>query len=269
MKSAKPTYIKLYWANAPVVKERYRSKRANFLLYLEQLLMINVSRCISFGRMTRFMGGRPGNRGSIVVSGYSFCSFPKDSDRLGGPPRFQWVPRAAYPGVKRPEGLRLTTHLQLALSLRMNGALLLLPHTPSWSGLRKLFIFKSLKCVIERICRHIWKWKPCMFLQSMYLVFSQQRSQAGPSKVYKLCSLWGTKLIFVHNIDLFHRGVSVSIPEHCVWDLWWTQWHRDRLSSEYFSFPPSISFLKCSILIFFYTLLVPEGPTGETWEPWE
>ena len=100
-------------------------------------------------------------------------------------------------------------------------------------------------------------------------VFSPQRSPTGPSNVYGLCSLRGKKLIFVHNIALFRRGVPVSISEHCVWDLWWTQRHWDMLPSEYFRFPPSISFLQCSILKLFCTILVTEGPTGETLEPWE
>jgi hypothetical protein len=31
-------------------------------------------------------------------------------------------------------------------------------------------------------------------------------------------------------------------------------------------FPLSVLFLECSILIFIYTLLLPEGQTGEAWE---
>jgi hypothetical protein len=36
--------------------------------------------------------------------------------------------------------------------------------------------------------------------------------------------------------------------------------------SQYFSFPLPVSFHQCSILIFMYTLLLPEGQTGEVWE---
>ena len=32
-----------------------------------------------------------------------------------------------------------------------------------------------------------------------------------------------------------------------MWDLWWTKWHWDRFFSEYFGFPLSISFHRCSI----------------------
>jgi hypothetical protein len=32
-----------------------------------------------------------------------------------------------------------------------------------------------------------------------------------------------------------------------MWDLWWTKWHRNRFFSEYFGFPMSISFHRCSI----------------------
>jgi hypothetical protein len=32
-----------------------------------------------------------------------------------------------------------------------------------------------------------------------------------------------------------------------VWDLWWTKWHWDRFFPEYFGFPLSVSFHRCSI----------------------
>jgi hypothetical protein len=33
-----------------------------------------------------------------------------------------------------------------------------------------------------------------------------------------------------------------------MWDLWWKKWHWDRFFPEYFGFPPSISFHRCSII---------------------
>jgi hypothetical protein len=33
-----------------------------------------------------------------------------------------------------------------------------------------------------------------------------------------------------------------------MWDLWWTKWHWDRISPEYFGFPLSISFYWYSII---------------------
>ena len=42
------------------------------------------------------------------------------------------------------------------------------------------------------------------------------------------------------------------MPGQSVRDLWWTE----RFSARYFSFPPSVSFHHCSILIFVYTLLL-------------
>jgi hypothetical protein len=45
------------------------------------------------------------------------------------------------------------------------------------------------------------------------------------------------------------------------------EWHCDRVFSQYFSFPLSVSFSQCSISIFIYMLLLPEGQTGEAWEP--
>jgi hypothetical protein len=32
-----------------------------------------------------------------------------------------------------------------------------------------------------------------------------------------------------------------------MWDSWWTKWHWDRFFPEYFDFPLSISFYRCSI----------------------
>jgi hypothetical protein len=31
------------------------------------------------------------------------------------------------------------------------------------------------------------------------------------------------------------------------WNLWWTKWHWDKVFSEFFGFPLSISFYRCSI----------------------
>jgi hypothetical protein len=45
------------------------------------------------------------------------------------------------------------------------------------------------------------------------------------------------------------------------------QWHGDTFFFQCFGFPLSILFHQCSILIFNYTLLLPEGQTGEPWEP--
>ena len=47
-----------------------------------------------------------------------------------------------------------------------------------------------------------------------------------------------------------------------MWDLWWTKWHWQIFFSEYFSFPPSVSFHQYSMLIFILILL-SEGQAGE------
>jgi hypothetical protein len=31
-----------------------------------------------------------------------------------------------------------------------------------------------------------------------------------------------------------------------MWDLWWTKWHWDKFLSNFFGFPLSISFHRCS-----------------------
>jgi hypothetical protein len=38
-----------------------------------------------------------------------------------------------------------------------------------------------------------------------------------------------------------------KIPGKSMWDLWWTKWHWDRFFPEYFGFPLSISFHRCSV----------------------
>jgi hypothetical protein len=44
------------------------------------------------------------------------------------------------------------------------------------------------------------------------------------------------------------RGDTGSIPGQSMWDLWWTKRHWDRFFPEYFGFPLSISFHRCSII---------------------
>jgi hypothetical protein len=34
----------------------------------------------------------------------------------------------------------------------------------------------------------------------------------------------------------------VQPPDQSMWDLWWTKWHWGRFFSEFFGFPPPISF---------------------------
>ena len=40
-----------------------------------------------------------------------------------------------------------------------------------------------------------------------------------------------------------------SIPGRSMSDLWWKKWHWDKFIPEYFGFPLSISFHRCSIKI--------------------
>jgi hypothetical protein len=46
-------------------------------------------------------------------------------------------------------------------------------------------------------------------------------------------------------------------------DFWWTKWHWDQSFSGYFGFQCQ----QCSMLIFIYKVLLPEGQTVEAWEP--
>jgi len=47
----------------------------------------------------------------------------------------------------------------------------------------------------------------------------------------------------------------------------WTKWRWDRFRFEYFDSPLPISFHQDSILITIYALILPEGQTGEAWDP--
>jgi hypothetical protein len=64
--------------------------------------------------------------GFRVPLGSRIFSSPRRPKRLCGPP-IQWVP-----AVKRPRGVKLTTHLQLVPRSRKCGSIRPLPHTPSW-----------------------------------------------------------------------------------------------------------------------------------------
>jgi hypothetical protein len=98
---------------------------------------------------------------------------------------------------------------------------------------------------------------------------------------FVLCEV-GTEvwsLTYQHNMDKLRSGHSMVqrvtrrliTPEERIryrispCDFRWTKWHRDRFSSECFSFPLSISFQPCSVLTFMYTVLVPEQMV-EYWE---
>jgi len=50
-------------------------------------------------------------------------------------------------------------------------------------------------------------------------------------------------------------------------NLWWTRWQWNRLFSEDFGCSLSVSFHHGTTLISIYTLLLPDGQTGEAWEP--
>jgi len=58
-----------------------------------------------------------------------------------------------------------------------------------------------------------------------------------------------------------------SILGQCMWDLWWTKWHWYKFFSAYVGFALPIPFQQCSMIIFIYMLLLPEGQKGEAWEP--
>jgi hypothetical protein len=49
-----------------------------------------------------------------------------------------------------------------------------------------------------------------------------------------------------------------------MWDLWWTKWHWDRFSPEYFGFPMSMPLLGNGqkIIIFIFIIGLHNKPQG-------
>jgi hypothetical protein len=85
-----------------------------------------------------------------------------------------------------------------------------------------------------------------------------------------VCNLVGYFCFSFHKYRHYGRAMAQAVSRRplttearvrsqsqSMWDLWWTKWHWDRLFPEYFGFPPSISFHRCSItrekLIIFIT----------------
>jgi hypothetical protein len=46
-----------------------------------------------------------------------------------------------------------------------------------------------------------------------------------------------------------HHGGPGSISSQWKWDMWWRKWHWDRFCSKHITFPLSVSFNWCLILI--------------------
>ena len=59
-------------------------------------------------------------------------------------------------------------------------------------------------------------------------------------------------------------GLGLSLGQ-CVWDLWRINGNLDRKFIQHFSFPVSLLFHECPILVFILKLLLTEGQTGEAW----
>jgi len=90
----------------------------------------------------------------------------------------------------------------------------------------------------------------------------------GPRSIPRQ-SIWdiqSTKWHWDRYFEYFGFWGPRSIPRQSIWDIQSTKWHWDRYF-EYFGFPLLILSHHCSIFIFINTLLLPEGQTGESWEP--
>jgi hypothetical protein len=95
----------------------------------------------------------------------------------------------------------------------------------------------------------------------------------GALNLQDVCVCWSifisfcifTSLFFCMYIAFYHNSERINSILGCaiakavrrrlftaeagqsMWDLWWTKWHWDKLLSELFSFPLSVSFHRCSI----------------------
>ena len=54
--------------------------------------------------------------------------------------------------------------------------------------------------------------------------------------------MWSVSSLHCRSLCLF--------PRHCMWDLWWADWHWDRFFFKCCSFPLSVFFYQCFILVF-------------------
>jgi hypothetical protein len=84
-------------------------------------------------------------------------------------------------------------------------------------------------------------WYLAKFIYTFHLVFKNY-----VLKYLKRISFWSKHVVFKRII----KGCvwrKKKIPGRSILDLWWTKWHWDRFFPEYFGFPLSISFHRCSI----------------------
>jgi hypothetical protein len=94
-------------------------------------------------------------------------------------------------------------------------------------------------------------WLHTLFLQSVPVVrLHRVFAICQPSLS---CELSGFPFVPSHleTSDHFEIMINYRVPidNYFYWSLWWTKWHWDRLFSQYFSFPLSVSFHHCSIPI--------------------
>jgi len=54
------------------------------------------------------------------------------------------------------------------------------------------------------------------------------------------------------------------VPVPSTWDLWYTKWQRDRIFSEYFSLPTSVSLHLCPMFVSICMFHLA-GEKGEDW----
>jgi hypothetical protein len=116
-----------------------------FLLWVPTSFLVLNS---AVGIVNRQRAERPKNYASVPVNGkYCFSNVTRPAMRPIQP-HIQWVSGPLCPRVKWP-GVKLASHLHLMPSLRINEAIPLVPHVPSWltCGQLSLLLFQCLVAV--------------------------------------------------------------------------------------------------------------------------
>jgi hypothetical protein len=92
------------------------------------------------------MAGQPTNRGSIPGTGKRFVSSPKRPGWLSGQPSLLFNANRGAFRRERGRRVKLFTHFNLAMQLRMTAAVPPLPHTTSWCAKGQFYLTLNFPC---------------------------------------------------------------------------------------------------------------------------
>ena len=101
-------------------------------------------------------------------------------------------------------------------------------------------------------------WKHTKFTGGIWTRSPNKRAVLVPrlsrARPQDILSIWPARILGDY-LPAYQRGSSVSIRGQFVRDFWSTVWRWDRLFSEYFSFPLSISVHECWIFVIYMLTL--------------